>query len=234
MENYIVAKFERVVDLLRTTGTYTAVQVGITSVFTFTSNVDTFLDVDDYISLTDGLSTVKVRVIAITSEKVFDAESAGQNIPASGTWKALAPYSDYGTRKTINAKLLQKNGGEFAYQKYPLIALRLPVIIDVSGEVARGDANILIAHFTRKQYNPQERIENVFVPILYPLQTLFLDMIRRSGEFLGYAKDYQTIDRMFYGTESGDEQNIANIFDDPLDAIELRNLKLEYLIDECI
>jgi hypothetical protein len=37
---------------------------------------------------------------------------------------------------------------------------------------------------------------------------------------------------MFYGNETG-EENIKNVFDDPLDAVELRGLKLSYLLDGC-
>jgi hypothetical protein len=57
-------------------------------------------------------------------------------------------------------------------------------------------------------------------------------MVRYSGEFNIYEPEYQQVDRMFYGNETG-EENIKNVFDDPLDAVELRGLKLSYLLDGC-
>lgn len=220
-----IEKFERVVDLLRTTGSYTAI-LNTGNIYDVTSNVDTYLEENDYITL-EGIS---VRVVAITADKIFQVNTFGASIALSGTWKALAPYSDYGTKRTINVKLNGKNGGEYSYQKYPLIALRLPTEIKVVGASESFEANILIAHFTSKQYRPEERIANKFKPILWPLKDLFLDMVIRSGEFNSFNADYSWIDRLFYGQESGGE-NIANVFDDPLDAVEIRNLHLNYFKD---
>ena len=56
--------------------------------------------------------------------------------------------------------------------------------------------------------------------------------IKSSGEFAGFDPSYSQIDRLFYGTDPGDE-NIANIFDDPLDAVEIK-IKLKYFIDGCV
>jgi len=226
-ESYI-EKFERVVDLLRTTGSYTAVLVS-TNLYEVTSDVDSYLKEGDYITV-DGLS---VRVTSIVSDKVFQVNSIEQTIALSGTWKSLTPYSAYGTRKVINQMLLEKNGGEWSYQKYPLIALRLPVMVTVAGGVASVEYNILIAHYTGETLRPAERIEEKFEPILWPLTKLFIQMLRSSGEFSGFDANYSQIDRMFYGNESG-EENIKNVFDDPLDAVEIRGLKLNYFIDGCL
>lgn len=224
-----IEKFERIVDLLRYTGAYSSAVVTGT-VYQFTSDVITNLAVKDYVKLDD---TVKVRVTSIVSNKIFEAETFGEVIAANGIWKAMAPYSDYGSKKSINARLLEKGGYEFQYQKFPLIALRLPAPIDNVDGVSVMNANILIANFTNKQYIAQQRIANVFKPILYPLMTRFLDMVKRSGEFISYNSDYTQMDRLFYGTEAGDDQNIASVFDDPLDAVELRNLKLNFIKENC-
>lgn len=229
MTDYYTDKFERVVDLLRYTGTYTATLFSGT-VYTVVSNVITYLAVKDYLTL----GTTKVRVLSVVDSKTFTVDIFNGTIDLDGTWKALAPYSDFGTRKTINVKLKDKSGNEFKYQKYPLIALRLPASINSVGAVSTIQANILIATFTNKQYKPQERMANVFKPILYPLMNRFLEMCKRSGEFMMYNPDHEQIDRMFYGTSSGDEENIAQIFDDPLDAVELRNLELKYIEEGCV
>lgn len=221
-----IEKFERVVDLLRNTGSYTLTSISATE-YEVTSDVITYVKVDDYITL----AGLKVRVISIVSDKVFQVvDTLSQTLATDGTWKALAPYSMYGTRKTINEKLLRKNGGEFSYQKYPLIALRLPNRVDVTGAVASVSMNVLIAHWTNKSYQPEERLAYKFEPILWPLTRMFIEGVRASGEFAGFEPNYSTIDRLFYGTGGGDE-NIANVFDDPLDAVEIRDLKVNYFAD---
>lgn len=222
-----IEKFERVVDLLRVTGNYTAV-LQLDGTYEVTSNVSTYLKVGDYLRL----SGLEVRTTAIISDKIFRVDPITQVIDLAGVWKAMAPYSDYGTRRTINMKLLQKNGAEYSYQKYPLIALRFPAPIRVTGDVATMNANILVAHFTNKTYRPEERVANTFDPILWPMTQAFLTMVKKSGEFSQFNHDYTQIDRMFFGTESGDE-NIANIFEDPLDAVEIRDLNLTFFTDGC-
>jgi hypothetical protein len=225
--DYYIDKFERVVDLLRYTGNYTATLV-LGTQYTIVSDVNTYLSVGDYLTL--GL--VKARVLSIVDAKNFTVDSINTAVDGSGVWKALAPYSMFGTRKTINYELTAKNGNEFKYQKYPVIALRLPAPVVTDGGVATLQANILIATFTSKTQRPSERVVNTFRPILNPLVDRFLEMCRRSGEFLMFNPDHEQIDRMFYGT-GGDEEDIANVFDDPLDAVELRNLELRFLIEDC-
>lgn len=225
-ESYIL-KFEQVVDLLRPTGNYTAVAVA-GDIYEVTSDAISYLETGDYITL----ESLKVRVTTVITEKVFQVDVIGQTITLSGVWKSLGPYFDYGTRRTINIKLMEKNGGEYAYQKYPLIALRLPTLVQVDKGIATVDANILFAHFTDKHYRPEDRIANVFEPILWPLVKLFVSRVKSSGEFAGFDPSYSQVDRLFYGTDPGDE-NIANIFDDPLDAVEIK-IRLKYFIDGCI
>lgn len=223
-----IGKFLRVVSLMRKSGNYTAT-LDTPDVYIIASDVKTFVTVKDYIRLED----VPVRVVEVVDYKTFKVKVFSQTIILAGTWFSLAPYSDFGTRKMIDRKLMEKNGGEHAYKKYPLIALRLPAPITTVDGVSTMDANILIANFTNKTYKPEERYNNVFIPILYPLMHKFFEMLRKSGEFISYENDYTQIDRLFYGSESGDEQNIANVFSDPLDAIEIRNLKLRFISDQC-
>jgi hypothetical protein len=227
VEAAYIRKFERVVDLMRAKGTYTAVLISGTT-WELTANLRHTLSVNDYIVLDNSY---KVRVTQITSLAIFQIDAGTITMQSSGWWKALAPYGMYGTRKAINAKLLERNGGEYAYQKYPMIAFRLPATITKTKAVYTADANILIADFTKKTYKPDERIANKFEPILYPLRDAFLEACKRSGEFLNFEFDFMQIDRMFYGTEQAGEDNIANVFDDPLDAVELRDMKLKFIED---
>jgi hypothetical protein len=227
-----IDRFINVVDSMRVTGGYSATVVLPTppNIFLVVSDVETFVKVDDYVYF--NVAT-RGRVVSVQDWRTFTVDTLAETIPLVGTWKSMAPYADYGTRKTIDAKLLEKNSGQLSYQKFPLIALRLPVTLTTTNGITTAEFNILIATFTNKQYKPQERIENVFKPILYPLLYKFLDRVKVTGYFAGYRNDYTHIDRLFYGTDQGDEQNIANVFTDPLDAIEVRDLNLNYFVDEC-
>jgi len=227
-----IDRFLGVVDNMRTGGFYSATVVLPTppNIYLIVSNVETFVKAGDYIYF--NVAT-KGRVVSVQNWKTFTVDTFAETLPLAGTWKSMTPYADYGTRKSIDAKLLEKNSGEFSYQKFPLIALRLPVTLTTTNGITTAECNLLIATFTNKQYKPQERIENVFKPVLYPLLYQFLNMVKVTGYFAGYRNDYTHIDRLFYGTESGDEQNIANVFTDPLDAIEVRDLNLNYFVDEC-
>lgn len=228
MSKSVILRISSIVDAMRVYGAYT-VMASVGDVHTIETAIVTGLSVDEYVTL-DGSN---YRVVEIVSSKVFKVTGDGPTL--SGVWRAKAPYFLYGTRKTINRELLELSGGEFAYQKYPLIALRLPFRVKVTNGVATvDDVNLLFATFTNKQYKMPERYENVIEPILRPLVEKFLSTMRNTGYFAQLDLDYTYIDRPFYGTEEGGQDNIANVFSDPLDAIELRGLKVKFFEDNCL
>lgn len=229
MKKDYAARFESAVDLLRATGTYTAV-LDSGNIYLISSVGESLPSINEYIKL-EGVAVRVTEVVDATTFKIDN--TSGQAISLTGGWKSMSPYSIIGTRKTVNMMMLQRNSYEYQYQKYPMIALRLPFTLQTRNGMRTFQANILIATFTSKVQTPDQRLVNTFRPILYPLRDRFLEMVVKSGEFLGFDKDYDEIDRMFYGIESGDETNIKNVFADPLDAIEIKNLNLKYLDDEC-
>jgi hypothetical protein len=121
----------------------------------------------------------------------------------------------------------------FKYQRYPLVALRLDIPEVKHDGVIDYTLNIAILAFTDKQYTDEQRYEHVFKPVLYPLYQLFLDKLRDSGLFMwdGWRDfpDHTKVDRPFYGT-AGATLNQENVFDDPLDAIEILDLKISQTI----
>jgi hypothetical protein len=147
---------------------------------------------------------------------------------------SLAPFYMYGHRLEIANRLtLKDKDSVFKYQKYPLIALRLPVMEDVSDGVWHFTLNIAILTFTQKNYNSEQRYQNVFKPVLYPLYKRFLSEIRNSGLFM-WPQDqeypeHEKVDRLYWGTEYS-EGHEKNIFNDPIDAIEIMGLKLNQVV----
>lgn len=146
-------------------------------------------------------------------------------------WPNGAPFYLYGHRQEINDRLLKKDGdGGSKRQKYPLIALRLDTTEKVENGYQAYNLNIAILAFTDSNFNAEQRYEKVFKPLLYPLYELFFKKLDDSGLFTWDANDMEMpshtkIDRPYWGTNAS-EANVANIFSDPLDAIEILDLKL--------
>jgi hypothetical protein len=141
----------------------------------------------------------------------------------------------HGHRLEISNRLdkMQKNPDK-KYDKYPLIAFNeqygaLPVR---RGSVTDWTLNIAILAETRKEYYSPDRDENVFKPTLWPLYEEFMKYLRESGLFFWSGRQeappHKPVPRKFFGITSN-EGNVKYIFNDPLDAVELIELKLSQL-----
>lgn len=149
----------------------------------------------------------------------------------------LMPFFMAGHRMEISKRLTDKDKDKvFKYQKYPLIALRM----DIQESVAKGiwsySLNIAILNHADRKLNAEERMEKVFKPVLYPIYERFMEELRNSTKFFWSGnRDYPehtVILRPFWGIEN-QEGNVKNIFNDPLDGIEIVNLKLNQRVKNC-
>jgi len=153
-----------------------------------------------------------------------------------GSDNLLTPYYMYGHRLDINHQLTDKdNDAKLKYQKYPLIALRLNVDESINNGLNEVDLDIAIVDMTDPKYNSIERMEKVIKPILIPLYNRFIKELGNSGLF-SWANDSDIPKHKrrlcpYWGVPDKNGV-IANIFNDPLDAIEITNLKL-ILSDRC-
>lgn len=129
----------------------------------------------------------------------------------------------YGHRKSIANRLNKRE------EKYPLVALKLDTSEDIVEGIQQFNLNLVIATLTKGQYTEELRMDKIFRPILYPLYIEFFKQLRNSGLFMWegshkYPPHVKT-DRHFLGiTEQ--EGNVKNIFNDPLDGIEITNLRI--------
>lgn len=140
------------------------------------------------------------------------------------------PHYMYGHKREINQRLLAKDvHRELKWKKYPLIALVLDFPEEIANGIQNYTLNIGILHMTEKNFNAEERYQNVFKPVLYPLYDLFLKSLRESGLFMWPGDieipPHTKLDRPYWGTTTPNG-NDRNIFSDPLDAIEILNLKI--------
>lgn len=139
------------------------------------------------------------------------------------------PYYDYGHRLEIASRLMKQNNSQQKYNKYPIIALRLDIGEDVNAGLISPTLNIVIATVTNQNYIAQQRYDNVIIPVLYPLYRKFINALRDTGIYfwpnISADPPHKRIDRPYWGTTFM-EGNDKNIFSDPIDAIEILNLKL--------
>jgi len=186
--------------------------------------------------IVDDIAAVVNRMRGLNSSS-YSAGMAtylnGRNMTVAN--QALAPFYMYGHRLEISNRLKDKNADSvYKYQKYPLIALRLDIAEPYVDGIAELNLNVAILCFTQKGWNAEERMTNIFKPVLYPMYFRFLEELRKSGLFFfeGRTPPHTKIDRPFWGVESG-EANTSYIFNDPLDAIEIVDLKIKRNFKNC-
>lgn len=147
------------------------------------------------------------------------------------------PFYMFGHRREISNRLLEQGSDKvYKYQKYPLVALRLDIPeANANGEI-NFTLNIALLMSTNQKWIAPKRYQSVFKPILYPMYDSFLRQLKKVGKFKWEGDqqrpEHTKLDRPYWGTEAA-EGNTANLFNDPLDAIELIDLKLSQDIDTC-
>lgn len=138
-------------------------------------------------------------------------------------------YYLFGHRMEIARRLLEKDKDKvYMHKKYPLVALRQDFEEVIGNGMVSYTLNLAIIEFTDKNYTAEQRYENVFKPKLYPLYSTFITALRQSGfMWAGWQNSppHTKIDRPFWGVQNS-EGNQRNLFADPIDAIEIINLKI--------
>jgi hypothetical protein len=182
--------------------------------------------------LTDANVIGQFRATNVTST-TFQITST-ELLPAVGSWKSLEPFYLFGHRLEIANRLTEKDKDSiYKYQKYPLIALRLPIIESVDQYIHDVSLNVVILWYTDKSYTAKQRYDNVIHPKLMPLYFDFMDSIQQSDSIMTLGRpEHDKVDRLFWGI-SENEGNAKYIFNDPLDAVEIINLKLSILDSKC-
>jgi hypothetical protein len=180
-----------------------------------------------------------MNIIEKDIEKVVNAMRPGEQqdgyTPAPTTEQLAeegwgAPYYMYGHRKEIADRLIEQGKGKTEKkQRYPLIALRLDILENNVNGILEFSLNIAIITETKRNLNAEERLDQVFIPILEPLYERFFIELKNSGLFMWSGNQekpkHTKIKRYYWGTQQA-EGNVKNIFADPLDAIEIIDLKI--------
>jgi hypothetical protein len=141
------------------------------------------------------------------------------------------PYYLPGYREEIASKLLARNNDKrFTFQRYPVIALNTEFGERKLNGVVPLHLNIGIIMFTDRNYDTIQRLENIFKPILLPLYEKFFEALSNSPFFSWSGDlempDHTMIKRYYWSSTEG--RKFENIFNDPIDAIEIRNLSINH------
>jgi len=112
--------------------------------------------------------------------------------------------------------------------KYPLVALFTDILVDANKDGFYGDARLtlIIATMTKPEYKAAQRLANNFKPILQPIKCELVDQISRVKQWQptgGGELRYKEIEHYYWGKD-GLYGSDGNIFNDFIDAIELRDV----------
>lgn len=146
------------------------------------------------------------------------------------------PYFMPGHPVEITNRLKDKDDDKvYKWKKYPLIVLLLDIDENNVGGIVNLTANVIIMNYSDENYNVEQRMENVFKPILDPLYELFFEELLNSGLFVwqrpGIKPDHRKINRPAWG-QTSEGGNTALIFEDPLDAIVITDLRISVYVGE--
>jgi hypothetical protein len=117
-------------------------------------------------------------------------------------------------------------------EKYPLIWLVLDMEEKVAprlGISSQPQVEIVIAQDTLPNYSVQQREDNIFEPTIYPIYESLINQIMLCPSLDNHElKDIQhsKFNRYYWGGSDMIGNNKANLFNDFVDAIQIKGLKL--------
>lgn len=172
-----------------------------------------------------GLVVDKVSAKLLAQLQVFDPDITGV-------------HYQYGHPLEIIETLKQMDEAkDYKFRRYPFVGLfqDFPEEVGEVGFNSEPTLHLIIARFTQATYKAAQRYELNFKPVLYPIYLEFLEQLNFSKAFETYGVtniQHTKIDRLYWGRE-GLYKNEGNIFNDFLDCIEIRNLKLKTYLNNC-
>lgn len=167
----------------------------------------------------------------VSTNLTVDLQAIDQNI--------TGVHYDHGHPLEVIETLTQKDSSNVhRFNKYPLVALFQDFSEKNSSNPSQGIEpvfHVAIINATRPDYKASERYTKNFKPILYPIYDELLNQINKSTVFFTTGKSsisHIKTDRLYWGREGlwGKE---GNIFNDWVDAIEIKDLKLKTYLNNC-
>ena len=180
------------------------------------------------------------EVVQATSDEVLTTIQANETA-ALGKSSLIQQirFSKSSFDELIETLFQADKSGDERFKKYPLVHLVQDISIERGGDIGfYGTTNLTIVfiHQTQQNFKTDERDENVFKPVLWPIYYEFMEQLKRSawitnpwqntGEFR-----HRVIKRAFWGNRQ--LKASENILNDYVDAIEVQNLQLKINYSNC-
>jgi hypothetical protein len=176
----------------------------------------------------------------MTVEKVYTAEiqnvidlisNVVTNVRAEYDTGLEKPYYQHGhPLEILNTLKEYTANATLKIKKFPLIALLEDFVAEsrtgVFQYIAKPD--VLIITDTKMEYKASDRYTNSFDAVLTPLYDLFMKyLIKQAGVHVQHKTvPHQRINHLYWGRE-GLYRNVGNVFNDHIDAIEIKGLNLK-------
>jgi hypothetical protein len=142
-------------------------------------------------------------------------------------------YFDYGKLKEVTRKLTQLDGGiTTKNKKYPLVWLVMNYAEDYGNTdefCELNDVTIMICTLTDPSSYTSARVEANFIPVLYPIYDALVQELGDSYFFEDTGLldfEHTKIDCPYWNEDAGIGDGKYNQFNDFIDAIQIRKLKL--------
>jgi hypothetical protein len=150
-------------------------------------------------------------------------------------------FYDFGHYVEVAGKLTEKGRQLDKPNKFPLLWLvmdaeekRFPDGSDFL--YADISVHILIAMDTKPEYTAKEREELIFGPILNPIYDEFIRQVQSSKYLqnsLPSSMSHSKWNRYYWGGQDANGNSTANLFNDHIDAIQIKGLKLRIKKQYC-
>jgi len=140
-------------------------------------------------------------------------------------------YYDYGHYREIVKNLTIKEANTDKPHKFPLVWLIMD-FEEKHGEAlsvyASSSFNIIIAMDSTANRTMKQRRDEVYVPVLLPIYKALIDSILESQDIktLGTDLKHTAIMRPYWGKQDNLGNGEANLFNDIVDVIQIKDLKL--------
>lgn len=158
---------------------------------------------------------------------------AAVNIALSESGFNIPVRYDYGHPLEIGKRLQELTQSvTLANEKFPLIILFTDITIDRNTPGFYGSTNLhlLVCTLTEPNYTSEQRTDTNFIPVLHPIKRELLNQLERHiGFSWPQEPTHQETDCYFYGSLL----NGKNVFNDYIDAIELRNVRINLHYELC-
>lgn len=131
--------------------------------------------------------------------------------------------------EVIETMMELAQGDETKFDRYPLIALFQPYEEKYGSDYVEVSLHLIIAVTTDPNWKAEKRLTENFKPILYPIWQSLFEKISWSNIFNildPNSIEFTKIDQFAWGN-TGLFGTDGNIFNDTIDAIEIKNLKLK-------